>query len=243
MSHTLPSTAGISTHLSFPTIFKALSYCYYDSYFTDGRPERLSNSPKVTWQSHDLNSGCRSLMPRLCAQALLLNRSSWEMSPRGVNVFNRRKWERKGTGKKKEDGHSGSRLSILPVTFLCCSVTQSCPTLCDTVDCSSPGSLSMGVFRQEPWSGLLCPNPGIEAGSPALAGRLLPRSHQGSPSFSMCIHTRTHQTDANMHQKAWPENAVQRTKRKSPAFVPFKNCTEVMITRRKQHKDDKLPSQ
>ena len=34
---------------------------------------------------------------------------------------------------------------------------QSCPTLCDPVDCRSPGSLFMGFSRQEYWSGLPCP--------------------------------------------------------------------------------------
>ena len=51
------------------------------------------------------------------------------------------------------------------------SVTQSCPTLCDPMDCSPPGS-SMGFSRQEHWSGLLfpsprdLPDPGIELASP-----------------------------------------------------------------------------
>ena len=31
---------------------------------------------------------------------------------------------------------------------------QSCPTLCDTIDGSPPGSLSLGFSRQEHWSGL-----------------------------------------------------------------------------------------
>ena len=53
-------------------------------------------------------------------------------------------------------------------------VAQSCPTLCDPLDCSLPGSLSMGFSRQEYWSGLPfpspgdLPNPGIEPRSPAL---------------------------------------------------------------------------
>ena len=58
---------------------------------------------------------------------------------------------------------------------------QSCPTLCDPMDCSPPAPLSMGFSRQEYWSGLPClppedlPDPGIEPAcltSPALAGRL-----------------------------------------------------------------------
>ena len=53
-------------------------------------------------------------------------------------------------------------------------VTQSCPTLCDPMDCSLPGSPSIGFSRQEYWSGLPfpspedLPDPGIEPGSPTL---------------------------------------------------------------------------
>ena len=62
---------------------------------------------------------------------------------------------------------------------------QSCPTLCSPVDCSPPGSLSMGFSRQEYWSGLPCPppgdlpNPGIKLKSlmsPALGGRFFTTS-------------------------------------------------------------------
>ena len=69
-----------------------------------------------------------------------------------------------------------------PCVCVClCSVTQSCLTLCDPVDCSPHAPLSMGSPRQEYWSGLPwpspgdLPNPGIEPVSlvtPALAGRL-----------------------------------------------------------------------
>ena len=38
---------------------------------------------------------------------------------------------------------------------------QSCLTLCDPMDCSLPGSSIHGVSRQEYWSGLPCPPPGI----------------------------------------------------------------------------------
>ena len=38
-------------------------------------------------------------------------------------------------------------------------VAQLCPTLCDPMDCSLPGS-SMGFSRQEYWSGLPFPSPG-----------------------------------------------------------------------------------
>ena len=58
-------------------------------------------------------------------------------------------------------------------------VTQSCPTLCDPVDCSPPGSCVHEISRQGYWSGwpFPCPgglpNPEIEPRSPALqAGSL-----------------------------------------------------------------------
>ena len=36
---------------------------------------------------------------------------------------------------------------------------QSCPTLCDPIDGSPPGSPSLGFSRQEHWSGLSFPSP------------------------------------------------------------------------------------
>ena len=41
-----------------------------------------------------------------------------------------------------------------------CLVAQSCPTLCNPMDCSPQPPLSMGFSRQEHWSGLPCPPPG-----------------------------------------------------------------------------------
>ena len=198
MLDTLPSTAGVSTHLSFPTIFKALSYCYYDSHFTDVRPERLSNWPKVTQQSHDVSLGPCSLgcVLRRCFSVGLHGRCS----RLAVNVFNSRKKERKSTDKKKENSHPRAHISIFLVTFLCfCSVTQSCPALCDPVDCSPPGSLSTGFFREEHWAGCHALLQGI---FPTQGSKLcllhwqadsLPLSQQGSLTFSLCIHTRIHQ--------------------------------------------------
>ena len=53
-------------------------------------------------------------------------------------------------------------------------VTQSCPTLCEPMDCSPPGSFVHEILQQEHWSGLLfpspgdLPNPGFEPVSPVL---------------------------------------------------------------------------
>ena len=63
-------------------------------------------------------------------------------------------------------------------------VAQSCPTLCDPVDCSPQGPLSTKFSRQAYWSGLPFPSPGdlldprIEPGCPALQAACEP---QGNP--------------------------------------------------------------
>ena len=71
----------------------------------------------------------------------------------------------------------------------CVSVllAQSCLTLCDPIDCSLPGSLSMEFSRQEYWSGLPLPSPGdlpdpgIEPRSPALWADSLRPEPPGKP--------------------------------------------------------------
>ena len=70
---------------------------------------------------------------------------------------------------------------ILNIKLDCACVSakllQSCPALCNPMDCLHQSYLSMGFSRQEHWSGLPCappgdlPNPGIKPASPAVAGR------------------------------------------------------------------------
>ena len=56
-------------------------------------------------------------------------------------------------------------------------VTPLCPTLCDPMDHSLPGSLSMGFARQEFWSGLPFPSPGDlpDAGNGARVSHIVGR--------------------------------------------------------------------
>ena len=61
-------------------------------------------------------------------------------------------------------------------------VGQSCPTLCDPVDCSPPGSSVHEIFHGLPFpSPGDLPNPGIEPGSPGLQADSLPTELQGKP--------------------------------------------------------------
>ena len=68
---------------------------------------------------------------------------------------------------------------------MCTKVLQSCPTFCNPMDYSPQAPLSMGLSKQEYWSGLPCPPPGdipdpgiepLSQASPALAGRFFTTS-------------------------------------------------------------------
>ena len=66
-------------------------------------------------------------------------------------------------------------------------VAQSCPPLCNPMDCSHQLALSMEFSRKEYWSGQPfpspgnLPNPGTETRSPALQEVPYHLSHQGDP--------------------------------------------------------------
>ena len=84
-----------------------------------------------------------------------------------------------------------SRISNKKVWHRFSSVTQSCPTLCDAMDCSSPGSSVHGILQQEYWSGLPFPSPGdlsnprTEPGSPALQADYLSSEPPGQIKSSL----------------------------------------------------------
>ena len=86
-----------------------------------------------------------------------------------------------------------SPYSIHDVLYMCVHVNslQSCPTLCDPMDHSRPwdSPLSMGFSRQDYWSGLLCPLPGIfpNQGSNQHLLHLLPwQAPLGKPHDVLC---------------------------------------------------------
>ena len=89
----------------------------------------------------------------------------------------------------------GLRLTVLltsySIHFECevkALVTQLCPTLCDPMDCSPPGSSVHRILSQEYWSGLPfpspgdLPDPGIEPKSPVLQADSLPTEPPGKLS-------------------------------------------------------------
>ena len=77
--------------------------------------------------------------------------------------------------------------SLAAKARMCVLVAQSCPTLCDPMDCSPPGSSVHGILQPRIlyWRELPCPPPGdlpdlgIEPGSPDLQTDSLPSEPPG----------------------------------------------------------------
>ena len=87
-----------------------------------------------------------------------------------------------------------------------CLVAKSCPTLCDLMDCSPPGSSVLGISQAEYCSGLPFPSPGDlpdlvikpassawQAGSSPLSHLRLPLIFMLSPFLGNLVHVRTAQ--------------------------------------------------
>ena len=72
---------------------------------------------------------------------------------------------RLGTSKKRlspfvKGLHECGKFFSAPKMLLLFLVTQPCPTLCNPVDSSPPGSPVRGILQARYWSGLPCPPPG-----------------------------------------------------------------------------------
>ena len=76
---------------------------------------------------------------------------------------------------------------MIPSLCVCVLVAQSCPTLCNPMDCSLSGFSIHRIFQARYWSGSPfpapgdLPNPGIEPGSPTLQADSLPSEPPPSP--------------------------------------------------------------
>ena len=77
-------------------------------------------------------------------------------------------------------------------------VPWSSPSLCDPMDCNSPGPLSIEFSTQEYWSGLPfpspgnLPDPGIELRSSALQADSLPSEPPKKSTYSYTNHCAVH---------------------------------------------------
>ena len=87
-----------------------------------------------------------------------------------------RRGQRAGWGNYGDSNIKGAMM-LCPYVL----VNQLCPTLCDPMDCSPPGSLVHGILRQEYWSALTFLSPVMNPGSPSLQADSLLSEPQGSP--------------------------------------------------------------
>ena len=94
----------------------------------------------------------------------------------------------------------------------CCSVAESCQTLCDLVDCSPPGSAVHGILQARILEWIAIP---ISSGSQrrnqtpvsCTADSFLPLSHQGSSLAELSSHWgRLHPHDPRLSQRPPPNN-------------------------------------
>ena len=112
-------------------------------------------------------------------------------------------------------------------------VTQSCPTLCDSMDYSLPGSLSMGFPSREYWNGLPFPSP---------QDFLNPRIKTASPHLLYCRQILYHQlyytTQSNLQIQCNPyqitNGIFHRTRTKH-----FKICMETQKTLNSQNNQER----
>ena len=78
-----------------------------------------------------------------------------------------------------------------------CLVAQSCPTLCDSMDCSPPGSSVHGILQARILECVAIsfsrhlPDPGIRPGSPALQADSSPTELLAKPGLSV-LHPNSH---------------------------------------------------
>ena len=92
------------------------------------------------------------------------------------------------TARGRADIHRGSAPKMWQVWVS--EVAQSCPTLCDPMDCSPPGSSVRGIFQARvlEWLPFLSPgdlpDPGIEPRSPALQADAFPPEPPGQQGQS-----------------------------------------------------------
>ena len=125
----------------------------------------LLRSPRAHWQ-WPTNTGTqgdlRHLWPSLPTQGQL---SAGEARGLALELLSRYCFEM---------CHSSEMKLSFPLSCSEGEVAQSCPTLCDPMDCSLPHSSIQGISRQEYWSGVPfpppgdLPDPGIKPRSPSL---------------------------------------------------------------------------
>jgi len=114
-------------------------------------------------------------------------------------------------------------------------VAQSCPTLCHPMNYSPPGSSAHGIFRQEYWSGLPCPPPGIfltQGLNPSLLHCrqiLYCLSHQGSLFLLQGIFLPQESNQGLLHCRRILYQLSYQGSLENSIEIPLKSRNEAMI--------------
>ena len=119
---------------------------------------------------------------------LVMDREAWHVTVHGV--AKNRTWQSNWIELNWTEIHIYMKKSVSSLRRCCavlCLVTQLCPTLCDSMDCSPPGSSVHGILQARilEWVAMPSsgdhPNPGIELRSPTLQVDSLPAVLPGKP--------------------------------------------------------------
>ena len=112
--------------------------------------EKGTTEDEIVGWHHWLDGHELGCVPGVDGQRSLACCRSW--GHKESDTTERLNWNYKIIKASKEQGND---FDIICAVL--CLVAQLCLTLCDPMDCSPQAPLSMGVSRQEYWSGLPCP--------------------------------------------------------------------------------------
>ena len=114
------------------------------------------------------------------------------------------------------------RLKITVCVCVCVLITQSCPTLCEPIYYSPPGSSVHGILQARilewlpfPFLGDL-PDPGIKYGSPTLQADYLPSEPPEKPmKITVCAHnwSKLWKQDSKKDPQKTPQSATSEERR------------------------------
>ena len=149
--------------------------------------------------------GCHALLQEIFPTQGLHPCLPWQVGSLHSHPMDRGAWEGAtsiGLQRVRQDWSNLAHTHCLGSprkVYVLCLVAQSCPTLCDPMDCSPQSPLSMGILHgqewvHEYWSGLpypspwYLPDPGVTPRSPALqADSLLSESPGKSIKVYTCV--------------------------------------------------------